>query len=361
MTEINSKSSAYSWFAVLNNPEKDDFFQGLTPEQIVDKAIEMWMTKTTRSCGVSYEIGDGQNHNRHLHMALCDTGKTRFSAVKKLFPRIHLEKTQGTRSQVIDYLEKRGVHAEKGHTIIVKPKYAGDIITNQGRRTDLEYLEKLIADGYTPQEIFDINIKFRRFEKAVRGAYFRKKSKETPPYRPVEVIWHTGASGTGKSHVFVELVEQFGEENVYMWSDHSNGGLDMYMGEDYLFIDEFKGSIPFHQLLQLLDGYKIQLHARYENVVALYTTVVITSIFGPEEVYSSMVENSRRGRDSIQQLLRRIHTVVYHYKTDNGEFRSFSIPASEYVDYNDLASRAESEKQEDGFVSVSDKTEIPFL
>ena len=39
----------------------------------------------------------------------------------------------------------------------------------------------------------------------------------------------------------VRLKEIFGIEDVYVLSDYGTGGLDNYMGESILFMDEFKG------------------------------------------------------------------------------------------------------------------------
>ena len=64
-----------------------------------------------------------------------------------------------------------------------------------------------------------------------------------------------------------------------------------------------RGRVPFSPVkifLQILDGYKIQVHARYSNIYALWTEVYITSVFPPEELYKKMVEESARGLDKQQ-------------------------------------------------------------
>ena len=82
-------------------------------------------------------------------------------------------------------------------------------------------------------------------KKMIRQAYFWHRYKETPPIRPIKVYWHVGDSGTGKSYTYIKLVEEKGEEAVYMYSDFENGGLDNYCGEPILFMDEFRGQIRF--------------------------------------------------------------------------------------------------------------------
>ena len=53
-----------------------------------------------------------------------------------------------------------------------------------------------------------------------------------------------------------------------------------------------------------------------------------------------MVEDSRRNTDSIKQLLRRLNTIVYHFKDKNNNFRTFTMPASEYVNEFDIKKKA---------------------
>lgn len=351
--EVDNKISSRSWFCVLNNPQKLDCFKDLDPEQMVDTAIEMWCReKPRRSCAVNYEIGD--SGTPHMHMVLEDPSKARFSALQKLFPSIHINVTKGNKEQAEAYMNKTGKFEEKNHTVIIPAKFKGEIKAMQGARNDLKAIEKMIEEGLTPNEIMDQSIYFRKHESLIRKAFFAKRSKETPPKRDVKVIWHTGESGSGKSYTYVKLCEKYGEDQVYLLTDYSSGGFDEYCGERVLFIEEFKGGIKYQLLLNYLDGYKIQIHCRYANARALWTEVHITSIYPPDEVYNFMVEAERRDRDRLGQLMRRIETIIYHYKED-GLFKQLAIPSSEYKNYDDLKARR---YDNDGFVPIESAT--PF-
>lgn len=351
----DEKRTAYrSWFCVLNNPEKLDAFMALSPEQCVDKAIQLWCDgKPQRTCAVNYEVGD--SGTPHMHMVLEDPAKARFTALQKLFPGIHIEPTRGNKKQAVDYINKVGAFEEKGHTVLVPAKFKGEIKATQGARNDLQAIEQMIEEGLTPNQIMDISINYRNYESLIRKTFFSKRSKDTPAKRDVTVYWHTGESGSGKSYTYVQLCEDHGEDQVYLMSDYDVGGLDLYCGEPILFMDEFKGSMKFQVLLNYLEGYKIQIHCRYANARALWNEVHITSIYPPDEVYTFMVEADRRDRDRLSQLLRRIHTIIYHYKDDDGSYKQIQIPASEYKDYEDLKARRYNN---DGFVPVEGKT--PF-
>ncbi len=344
---MNRQASSRAWFCVLNNPQK--VFGEISPEEMVEKAARLWMIQERRSCATNFEIGDAGTP--HMHMVLCDKGKSRFSAVQKLYPTIHIEPMLGKRKDAIDYIQKIGRFEEKSHTVVVPARCYGDMQNRQGKRSDLERIEKMIEDGYTPNEIMDEAFCYRKYEKLIRGAFFAKRMKEVPVKRNVKVYWHTGESGAGKSYCYVKLCEQYGEDNVYMMTDYETGGLDLYCGERVLFMDEFKGNMKFQQLLNYLDGYKIQIHCRYANAYALWDEVHVTSIYAPDEVYEFMVDSNNRNRDRVQQLLRRIDQIIYHF-VDDQEYRQFAIPAIEYASYEDLRQRAYNGVDKDGFMKL---------
>lgn len=135
---------------------------------------------------------------------------------------------------------------------------------------------------------------------------------------------------------------------VYICSDYSNsggsgGGFDKYMenAAKIVILDEFRGNIPFNQLLTILDVYsRNQIHCRYQNVYCLWTSVIICTVYPPDKVYSFMVDDSKRSIDSIKQFLRRLDLIVYHYKNDRGEYKTYSMKPSEYISDADMIQKA---------------------
>lgn len=344
MNNNKSNEASRSWFCVLNNPA-NIFGENTTPQDMVDKAIELWIKdKPHRTCAINYEIGD--SGTPHMHMVLEDPAKSRFTAVQKLFPGIHIERTRGSKEQAEDYINKRGRFEEKKHTVIIPAVYHGSIKAEQGVRNDLVVIEQLIEQGNRPSEITSLSIKFMKHDTLIRKCYFQKRCNETPAHRTVTVYWHVGDSGTGKSFTHVKLMEEH-PNDVYLFTDYDGGGFDMYEGQSILFMDEFKGGIRFQLLLNLLDSYKIQLHCRYANCYALWNEVHISSIFPPDEAYKFMVDDDSQNKDPVMQLLRRIDTIVYHYKKDD-EYATFSIPASQYKNYEQLKADALN----DGFLPI---------
>lgn len=359
-----SSEISRSWFAVLNNPA-DHGYSG-TPEEVCQKLRDEWTANSSTRAGAwAYCISAEGLH--HIHMVLEDSVSMRFSKVKKSYAAgMHFEATRGNKEQAEDYINKRGKFEEKGERVLFICR-AGEIKAAQGKRSDLEEIAAMLEAGQTPSEIMEADFSYRRYERMIRSAYFAKRKRETPLKREVKVHYLVGESGSGKSYTYVTLCEEHGEDQIYLFSDYDGGGWDAYQGQAYLFIDEMKGQFSHGFFLQILDGYKIQVHARFSNIYALWTEVYITSVFPPEELYKKMVEESARGRDKQQQLLRRITDITYCFVDAAGEYQRYTVPMNEYSDYEELKAAAMEqtgaaapEIGEFTDMSDADSDELPF-
>ena len=100
---------------------------------------------------------------------------------------------------------------------------------------------------------------------------------------------------------------------------------DNYCCEKIVFVDEVKpATMPYSFLLQILDKYRCEIHARYSNVFAVYDEIHISSVFPPELLYKNLSDLQDTTIDSLNQLLRRITTIVYHYKK-NDKYCTFEL------------------------------------
>lgn len=311
-----------------------------TASEMVDYVINIFMDgkEERRSCGANYEIGDDGKH--HIHAVFEDKSQVRFSTLQKLFPTIHIEKTRGESHEVIDYLYKKGKYAEKSYTTVVSPKIKGEIVGKQGNRSDLQKIQELIEEGLSPEEIMSENISYRRFSKMIKEHYFQRKLKLAPLNKEnMKVLWHTGEPNSGKSFTQNLLKEEFGRDNVYVWSDFQNGGLDNYVGESILFLDEYKGELSFAEFLKVTDVYVQQVHSRYSNVYALWDEVHISSIFSPKKAYELMVSEELRRDDTMGQMTRRISEVVYHFSVEEGGEILFKTVAFSVDDFSNKSKK----------------------
>jgi len=326
---------ARSWFCVLNNPA-DHGFSG-TPDEIAEQMKERWITDNPqRTCAVAFCVS--AEGLPHCHAVFEDTKTMRFTAVQKLFPGMHIEVTKGNKDQAEDYINKRGKWQEKGENVLCVVRH-GDIKGCQGQRRDFEIIDDLINQGLTPNEILEKSFSYRRYETMIKRAFFDKRMRETPILRDVKTFFHFGESGSGKTYMYVQLCEKYGADNVYLLTDYGKGGFDNYNGQPILCMDEFRGQIPFSQLMNLLDGYRVQIPCRYSNGYALWIEVHIFTVLPPEMIYKTMVEENR-GIDTYEQLRRRIDFVVYHHR-ENGEYKTFELPMEKYTNYDDLRRLAE--------------------
>lgn len=336
---IASDSVSRSWFGVLNHPEQHGYTG--TPEEICEQIADEWTAgSSTRTCACAYCISAAQLP--HIHLVLEDNVAMRFSAIKKAFAKsgMHIEATKGTKKQAEDYIQKRPPFDEKGETVLYIAR-RGDIKGASGKRSDLEQIKELLDAGYTPAEIFKTSISFRRYDRIIKDAFFAKRCSETPPKRQVTVHWLVGDSGSGKTYRFIQLCEEYGEDQVYHVSDFRSGAFDFYCAQPILFIDELKPyNLSYTFLLQLLDQYKVQIHARYTNSYMLWNEVYITSIFAPEQFYAHIESIMNRQIDTYEQLRRRITDITYCYIDEQSQFQRFTMPMSEYKNFDDLRVQA---------------------
>lgn len=349
---------AKTFFLTQNNPA--DY--GLDREKVIEI-----VHKTFRKNNLIYwAYVEEEGSCRHFHLYCILGKKKRWSAVQKAFPHAHMEsEVKGSPQQNRAYLLKEGdKHKDKAETQIEGSFYEEgelpDFFVSNDRTEMLIQIENMLDSGMTPNEIMEKSLVFRQYESLIRKHFFARRFAETPPIREIKVTWHLGSSGSGKSYTYVKLCGRFGADRVYYASDFTNACsslLDTYTAEPYLFLDEVKtDSFKFGYLLQLLQGYRTPIHARYSNVYSLWKEVHITSIFTPREVYEEMVGVGQRSTDSFYQLERRITNYVYHWKTDDGVYHEYEIPASEFTSYEELKRRAEGT---DGFTSA-EGVDIPF-
>lgn len=139
-------------------------------------------------------------------------------------------------------------------------------------------------------------------------------------YKPAEVHWFSGSTGTGKTLSVKQTVGEMvksgavKKDEVSIIAKMENGFAigTIQPKTRVLILDEFRGcSMKFSDLLALIDGTSINVKGGKQWMKPEH--VFITSCFTPRECYTQLA-----AKDSINQLLRRIT-----------EFRSFDKPEEE--------------------------------
>ena len=173
---------------------------------------------------------------------------------------------------------------------------------NQGKRTDLNQVKDNILSGDTTAE--DIMVEnpmmYHQYGRTIDKLEDLRMSKV---YRTEMTTcdWYCGPTGIGKSHW---AFKDFHPDSHYVLPN-DNGWWDNYKQQETVIINDFRGHIPYNELLQLIDKWPHQVKRRGRPPLPFTSKrVVITSSLCPEEVYSNRLKE-----DKIEQLLRRTKVI----------------------------------------------------
>lgn len=248
----------------------------------------------------------------HTHIFLYSPSPMRFSTTKGRFPTAHIEKAYGSAKDNRDYIRKEGRWAdtEKAETAVPGTfEEWGDLPSEKEEASPDKYrLLQSLREGMTSLEAVEDNpdrfYHYREIE-TVRQSIL--EDTYSTIMRQVEVTYLFGASGTGKTR---GIFERHNPKSICRITDYGgkNGvRFDSYHGQEVLVFEEFHSQIPISAMLNYLDIYPIILPARYNDRVACYTTVYLTSNIPLEAQYQ---EIQRYQLETWYAFLRRIHNVI---------------------------------------------------
>lgn len=249
------------------------------------------------------EEGEEKKH-RHWQAYVQFKKKTRFTAVKKVFPKAHIEVCKGTPDENIKYCKK---DLEKKRDWFDKETmmYEYGTPTKQGGRSDLTEIKKLIDDGGSMLSVAESHFgSFVRYNRGFEKYSFLKKMDEAKKFRQVEVIVYWGETGTGKTR------KAFAEPDNFLMhaSELGKNWWDGYNYEKTLIIDEYDSQVSVTTMLKLLDGYPVRLQTKGGHTWAGWTKVIITNNVDPLEWHTNAKQAHR------DALSRRITKTVHFEK-----------------------------------------------
>ena len=248
----------------------------------------------------------------HTHIFLYSPSPMRFSTIKGRFPTAHIEKAYGSTKDNRDYIRKEGRWAEtdKAETSVAGTfEEWGNLPAEKEEASPDKYrLLQSLREGMTSLEAVEDNpdrfYHYREIE-TVRQSIL--EDTYSTIMRQVEVTYLFGESGTGKTR---GIFERHNPKSICRITDYGgkNGvRFDSYHGQEVLVFEEFHSQIPISAMLNYLDIYPIMLPARYNDRVACYTTVYLTSNIPLEAQYQ---EIQRYQLETWYAFLRRIHNVI---------------------------------------------------
>lgn len=221
----------------------------------------------------------------------------RMSGVKKLFgdDTMHLGTRFSGRDNCIDY-------CSKSRTRVDGPWMYGSckVKSGKGQRTDLQKIANDVKTLGLSGAIDNNPAGYLRFTRGMESLA-RHYQPRPGNWRTVTTECIIGLTGLGKTRwayeTYPELYKvQKPKRGQQLW-------FDGYVGQSVLLIDEYRGWIDYSLLLQLLDGYPVQLQIKGGVTWANWTKVIITS--------NDPIESWHKNQPDISPLLRRIHSTTY--------------------------------------------------
>lgn len=174
---------------------------------------------------------------------------------------------------------------------------------SQGSRTDLKDFAKQVQEGRSVDSIVMENPQafhcYGRTLERIEDIVLRKKFRMA---KSTEGLWLWGPTGVGKSHA---AFQGYSPETHYVLNVNDNGWWEGYVGQDIVVINDFRGQLPYCDLLLLVDEWPHTVKRRNRACMPFTSKkLIITSSLPPHEVYHNLAQ-----RDSFDQLYRRFKIV----------------------------------------------------
>lgn len=195
---------------------------------------------------------------------------------------------------------------------------------SDGKKTSVwDDILQAVENGWT-----DLMIMQKWPEVAVRcstaiGKYRLTYQRANAGWRDLEVIYLSGDTGVGKTRY---VMEKYGYSNCFRVNHYGSGAFDSYDGQDVLILEEFRSSFKCEQMLNILDGYPLELPARYADKFANFTKVFIISNWNLYQQYEGIQSTYPKTWDAF---LRRIHGIGMI--SGEGELKVMSTPSGQHL------------------------------
>lgn len=251
----------------------------------------------------------GKTGYTHFQVYVENKNPIKFSTLQSKLPRCHFEKRQGSKIQAWDYCTKEesrvsGPYGNLDRDELEKgTRNRGEILSDF--RNQISSGEKTLSDLIVEDQQVSQHIRYlERYEQEIR------KNKAKQGFREIETHILYGEPGVGKTKRVYDL---HGYDDVYSPTTYSHP-FDAYNGENVLLLDEYVGQLEIEYLLKLLDGYPVQLAARYMDKWAAFTSVYVISNAPLEAMYPDIYRSHPRQWNA---LMRRVST--YNEMVPGGE------------------------------------------
>lgn len=275
-----------NWVFTWNNYTDEDieYLKGLVPSKI-------------RYLAFAREVG--ASGTPHLQGFLNLAKNQRFSYLKKLLPKCHIENMKGRLEDNQKYCSKEGELTEIGEKPAqgLKRKRGAEDITERNNLIKTMREEKQWSKVVEKEP--ETLLKYYSAAQKIHQVFHRPSQTYEKP--EVIVLW--GPTGVGKSRLARSYPETY-----FVKTALTEKWWDGYDGEPMVIWDDFRASdIKFNSLLNLIDGYGAQVQVKGAVIYLKPKKWVFTSCKPPELWYNP----EKRSEEDINQLLRRISNVFH--------------------------------------------------
>ncbi len=301
--------SARDWMIRVsrNNPSPDDSDQRreMTPDD-VEECLE-------KASFFVFQLEEGSKSGYEHFQIFCQfQTATRFSSIRKSFM---------SRGWSVQYVSPRQfsvssclAYCSKEQTRVSGPWTRGEAqLPATDEKTLLLDTENQLAEGLTTVDDLLLNPETRpavrrhlNYFRAIEEASLRSRWSKTD--RQVTTHFLYGPPRTGKTWGLTHDRYSYGD--FYSVTDWCHPW-DSYAQQRVLILDEFEAQCEFHSLCQILEGYPLELAARYSNTWAAWSDVWIISN-APLEDIVDLYRQQGVSEAMLPSLPGRISEIIHH-------------------------------------------------
>jgi hypothetical protein len=296
------------WQITINNPEN----HGWTDERILETLHEF---KGIQYYCFAHEIGT-EEETPHVHIFMYIPATAKWGTVQKRFAPGHIEICNGTCQVNKDYVFKQGKHAKTakadGNRVDTHVEWGQMPPERTGEKNDshADFVEMIKCDATTVELLNQRPQDYGNVDKIERLKFKLLEEKYGDIDRDVKVTYVYGVPRAGKTSGVRN--KYGGWKNICRIKVYQNPmKFDAYKGQDVLVLDEFTGKIDIDLMNSIMEGYPLELPARYHDRQAGYTKLYIISNIPLDKQYEHVRNSLDEDRRVLwQAFMMRIHEII---------------------------------------------------
>lgn len=227
------------------------------------------------------------------------------------------------------YCEKDGDGFTAGEAATWSEEQLKNLGRKQGKRTDIEAMAKdfkenpwetkLTKARKFPNQFCHYNRAFDKLLTLERDHQYHSQYNNSDRANNMKNYAYVGPPGCGKSHTVEQEVKKLISDNPHLrvYYKTIQKWWDGYDGEEIVVWDDFRSSMPFSELLNLMDGKPFRREAKGTTICLRAHHIFFTSPKAPKYWYKKLMEEDG---DAEGQLLRRIYQLREFTPEDNPRY-----------------------------------------